>query len=272
MFTILLLTLVACEELVELPVGDPQLVVEGWVTNENKAHRIRLSQTVPFDAERDGLPVSDATLSIEDNLGNSWDCVHSADGWYESQVFTGVVGRNYQLFVVLADEQMVVSEPETLRPVDPLQSLSFTSFDTNDEQTGDPVTKFYPVVVSTDPLATKDFYRYIGFRNGEKFNDPDQLILLSDQFINGADPLVNELQLFNYDAGDSVRIELWSLTVGAFNFLELIRSQTATLGTTAGVGPATASGNLRYTDPATDNVVLGYFGASSITSISGVVE
>lgn len=253
---------------IEIPAGQNVVVIEGWVTDEDKQHWVKLSRTVSFDSDQQEEPIEDAIVTVNDGSVDR-AFVHTTDGVYVSDVFAGIETTSYSLSVMLSNGRTIVSDPENLNPVPVIENISISSFIRQNPDTGEDETVYYPVVQTQDPEDEENYYRYKGFKNGELLNDPEQLELLSDQFINGQ-LLPHNISRFEYDEGDVVTIELLSISKEAFDFLELLKLQTTSLGSSSGTAPAVLQGNLRYTD--SDDLVLGFFGASAVESGSVTVQ
>lgn len=270
--TILLVLLLGCSEVVlDFPPPREVLVVEGWITNESKAHWVKLSYTTPFEDTRSEKVVNDATVWIE-QLGSEdvIPMIYDGNGYYRSAVQAGLIDARYRLNIELADGTTAYSSFERLNPVSEIEQINFDSFEDEDPDTGEEIEVIYPVVHSTDPAEEVNFYRYRGFRNGEILNAPQELIILSDQFVNGRS-LPHNIPEFRLDVGDEVTIHLESLSAEAFGFLELLKIQTTTQGSSGGIAPAPLKGNLRY-DEDPNALIIGFFGASSVTILSATVS
>jgi hypothetical protein len=80
------------------------LVVDGLITDENCAYTVRLSGTIQ---DQNGSPVmvSDATVFITDNSGNSVYFDNIGNGLYktDSTMFRGQVGKTYVLHIITGD-------------------------------------------------------------------------------------------------------------------------------------------------------------------------
>lgn len=244
------------------------VVVEGWVSTEMKQHWVKLSRTVPFEASLSETPIEDAVIEIND-LVETYTLDHAGDGIYLTPNFSGTIGRRYVLTIRLSNGDVITSTSERLNPVPDIENISFDSFIESDPETGDDIEIHYPVVTTTDPIAETNYYRYFGFRNEELLNLPAELEILSDRFINGQS-LSHNIPTFRYDLGDECVIELHSLSESGYDFFELLKSQTTSIGSSSGTAPASLVGNLTYDDK--NELVLGYFGASDVKSISSTVQ
>jgi len=270
-FTISFVILASCGLIeIDLPKGEEQIVIEGWITDQNKQHWVKVSKTVAFDNSRKERPVQNATVTIEDNTG-IFTLSHDDDGIYLTDSLAGIEARSYRLRIELESGEIIQSEWERLNPLQPIETIRYDFFRERDPETGENMRIYFPIVVSSDPVEENNFYRYKGFRNGELLNEPNELILLSDQFVNGANSLRNFIPEFRYAFNDTIRVELHSLTKTGFEFLELLKSQTTSLGSSSGTSPATLSGNLRYLEDES-KIVLGFFGASSVSSGTTIID
>lgn len=253
-----------------IPDGNEVLVVEGWITNEDKQHWVKLSRTVPFDKSKTSSPIKDAVVHIEDNV-NSFPLSHASEGTYLSNSFTGIEARSYRVTIELATGEMIQSQWERLNPLMPIDTIKYEFFIDQDPESGEDVRVYFPIVISSDPIDESNFYRYKGFRNGTVLNEPNEIILLSDQFVNGANSLPNFIPEFRYSFSDTIKVELHSLTREGFEFMELLKSQTTSLGSSSGTSPAALNGNLTITDD-NSQTVLGFFGASAVSTKTNIIS
>jgi len=267
------IALTACsDDTLLLPQSKELVVVEGWITNQLATHWVKLSRTTGFYSTNPEIIISDATLVIEEqNTANTYPLTYDGSAKrYFSDEFAGVQGRTYRLRITLSDGREILSGWELLQPVPPIDLIEFENFEDTDPDTGDNIVVYYPVVSSNDPIENVNNYRYKGFRNGTLLNAPEELILLSDQFNNGQ-LLPHHIPAFRLEPNDVIRIELHSLTNTAFQFLDLLKTQTTSLGSSSGTAPAKLVGNLTYSENASNEIVLGFFGASSVQSATATV-
>ena len=154
--------------------------------------------------------------------------------------------------------------------VDPdLIDIDFSFFLRENPETGLEENVYYPVVVSQDPVDETNFYRYRAYRNDIELNEPADLEIITDRFHNGQ-MLSHNLSRFEYEMDDEIKVELQTFGKEAFDFLELLKSQTTSLGSSSGTAPASLIGNLTYRD--SDEIVLGFFGTLSVKSDSTIIQ
>jgi hypothetical protein len=104
----------------------PVLVVDGLITNDNRAYTVKLSYTVQ---QRDSTPVkvSDATVSITDEAGVNTQLTAFGNGIYrtDSLNFRGETGKTYRLHIKTSNGNEYVSDSCTMLPVPGIDSIYF---------------------------------------------------------------------------------------------------------------------------------------------------
>jgi hypothetical protein len=110
----------------ELTGYKPLLVIDGLITNANSSYSVRLSQTFQEDNAKP-LYVSNATISISDDLGNVNNLTYRGNGTYatDSTQFTGLIGRTYTLHVLTPDGGEYESDPCFMNAVPDIDSIYF---------------------------------------------------------------------------------------------------------------------------------------------------
>jgi hypothetical protein len=102
------------------------LVVDGLVTDENASYEVKLSRTMQSG---NSIPekVSDASLFITDETGNSTNLINAGDGLYktDSTLFKGVAGKIYTLHITTENGNEYLSEPCLMLTVPEIDSIYF---------------------------------------------------------------------------------------------------------------------------------------------------
>jgi Domain of unknown function (DUF4249) len=93
---------------VDLKNSDPQLVIEGVVTNSSPAS-LTISQSVSFSTSNKFPPVSGAVVRVTDNTGNQYVLAETSAGTYVNNALVGVEGRTYNLSVLLNGKEYTSS-------------------------------------------------------------------------------------------------------------------------------------------------------------------
>ena len=94
------------------------LVVDGRITNKTDAYHVVLTYARPFNSGEKGTPVSNASVYVTDDLGNSYKFNEKDKGDYisDSLQFTGQPGHTYRLHIVTPDEVEYESDPQKIFP------------------------------------------------------------------------------------------------------------------------------------------------------------
>ncbi len=214
----------SCDEpyTIETDQQDPQIIVEALLTNEFKQHFVKISETTDFYASGQTPTVSDATVLITDDRGNSFIYAEDQEdpGRYLSEIpFQGEVGVTYSLVIVINGQ--TISSSETMLRVTTIDSLTY-SIDEEEkkylEDHGIGRGRYYEVLLYTkEPQDTEDYYLFKFYRNGEILNyDGEDIYYADDEVIQeNIDGIV-----FNdwYSKDEVAGIEMYSLSRNAFLF------------------------------------------------------
>lgn len=291
----LLATLSGCIDPVDLPIRQTErrLVVEGLITDEPPPYPIKLTYSGNLNRSLlipDELAINGAVVTVEDNLGNltqlMQDPLNPAFYWLRDDRLRGVPGRAYTLRVTLPDGGKYVSRPEVLVPVPPVERLygEYRESDRNTTQ----FNTFRVYVDTRDPATPGNFYRWqaMSYMPIWGYNDPQGLYkpslgpqpgyyapyygsltnVLSDQLVNG-NRITGRLMLIPpllALGAQYVEVRQYSLSREAYQYWIRYEEQLARTGTLFDPQPASIEGNVRA-EADTNNLALGYFGASAVS-------
>lgn len=258
------LMLVSCEEVIEVDLGsaEPTIVIEGMVTTDMEAFRVKISQSVDYAKTNSFPPVSEATVRVWDEEGYSEILEEKAEGIYETADQQGEMGKTY--FIEVSHNGAVYSASSTIPQTRiPLNSISYEFVEESlfsDEG-------YYVTAYFQDPADEVNFYRLKIFVNGEpyffevdnKLVKDDNFWLINDKFFNG------KLMDFEFPhtlkTGDSIDIELHQVDKATYDYY---RTLVELMGV-GGVAPSNPLSNW-------SNGALGYFGAISKVYGSIVIQ
>jgi hypothetical protein len=307
-FGMVCLLIYSCVRQVSPPIRNvpPELVVEGLITTDSTPYSVYLSYSGPYtntyEASQDSNKyfITDAKVTIEDNLGDSTICSWVGLGTYQSTdpSFVGTVGRTYTLKVYLSNGQIYLSKPETITPVPPIDSLTVT-YDSSDI-TGIIPPPLIASVHTRDPGGSSNFYRWTssGYMprksvgdtcnpfqpfpcqnpfgeccgaNCEQFNPNNQLSVLSNQFIQGREIIQPVYFSPVYWFGEHfMQVNQYSISLIAYQFWQQYVAQTTRTGSILDPLPAPLTGNI-YNQADSTQIALGLFSASDVTTKKVVV-
>ncbi|MEP2023068.1 MAG: DUF4249 domain-containing protein [Reichenbachiella sp.] len=252
----------------DLDSGKTNLVVFGWITNENMAYEIKLARSNGYSDQSGYPPITDAEVFVTDHLNNRHNFIEKENsGIYLSDpaLFVGIPGNFYQLTINYND-QVYVSSMEEMPQLGAAEDafINFISdpaefeIDENDEN-------FFVTAYIDDDSLTENYYRWKVFVNNELRNLPEELVLFDDRFTNG--------NKFKFDAAnvlftesDILYFQHMSMTKGAYEYYNAIKDQTSHSTLSPRIQPGIIIGNMSNRDDPNE-LVLGYFGASEVTTI-----
>lgn len=284
------LLLTSCEDEIspELEKADPILVIDAWLTNQPGDQVIHITETQPYFENTLPPGVSGATVSVEDDLGNIFFFQEDATikGDYVWTPLPGEVfaegGGTYTLKVEYNGESFVAGSRMGRVPV--IDSLTFTFKEKN---------SFLPDLYLADFWATdlpgpNDTYRIKAWKNGVLLNKPNELNLAYDAgfsaggnfdggtFITPIRQAINPFEegdkneiLSPYVPGDSIYVEIHSISLEAFNFLSEVAIQTNRPGGFSELFAtplSNVSTNISNKDP-NGKPIIGFFNVAAVSAL-----
>jgi hypothetical protein len=284
---------IGCEQVIDptLQGASPVLVVDGWVNNKPEKQAIILTYTQPyFDA---ALPagVSGAVVTVEDiNDGTVYSFTESAaiKGSYEwtpgASPF-GVIGHNYKLSIAFNGELFEASSH--MGRVPPIDSITFEK----DERRASDKVRYQGEFWARDPAGVGDAYWIRAVKNDTLLNRPSEINIAYDAgFASGGNANTSDTDTLEFIApirrgitpdnsnvsgnpspywpGDSVYVEINSITLAAFNYLNEVKVQTDRPGGFSELFAkplANVSTNVTNTNP-NGAAVMGFFNVGAVSS------
>ncbi|MCS6974969.1 MAG: DUF4249 domain-containing protein [Cyclobacteriaceae bacterium] len=237
----------SCESVIypDLPEAEAQLVIDAWVNNKEEPQWIRLSKTQPYFENTLPPPVSGALIRIEGSDGSEYifsesDTLAGAYVWVPGAgERLGMNGVIYTLTVEAEGE--IYTAVTRMGRVPVIDSITFRVERGNQFVDDLYLAEFWAV----DPVGFGDTYWIRAYKNGVLLNKPSEIILAYDAgfsrggrldgvpFIapirRGVNPFEQDERgrfLSPYVPGDSVYVELHSLSEASFDFLTLVSLQT----------------------------------------------
>lgn len=280
----LALSFSSCEDVIDLEVQDAveQLVIDGWLTNKAEDQYINLSLTQPYFDNSPVKTVSGAEVIVYEADSTAHPFTDMGDGSYLlNKEDTGFLEENGQYILYVKyrnDEFAAISK---LNRVPPIDSIAYEFFefpfavDDSTESEG-----YFAEFYARDPEGEGDVYWIRTTKNGTLINDPGQISLAYDAgFSPGSRsdgllfilPIRQSINDGLYQHNDSIHVELWSITPDAYFYLQLVRQESANGGIFA-TPPANIPTNIFNVDENSSNKALGFFGISSVSDFSTVLD
>jgi hypothetical protein len=306
-YLIFLLVIMSCTENfnLDLESDNYNIVIEGWITNCEGPYRIIVSQTTTKNVNNYNMGIDnyelikDAVVIISDDNGMvdtlvsnyyyeyDYDPLHDkiyvvdsiADGTYKTSKIKGEPYHTYYLKVIHNNS---IYTAEAYMPYAPrIDSLKYSKYYNAVKHEW----RYVPLISFAEPQGEKNYYMFRFIDGGEGSSvsdisvfsdyDPWGVSIFSDEYMN---EYVNSLNVgegtsvhYWRDAyiwllpGDSVRIIMHSITEEAFRFYEALINQFKDDGGVFKPSPASPPSNI-------SGNALGFFGASAVSEIKGIVK
>lgn len=253
-----LLALAGCEEPydVDLSETDPQLVVEGRVTDRPGPYTVLLSTTSDYFANEDPPTVSGALVTItEDDLLTD-TLAEVAPGEYQTTFLQGKVGSTYRLDIATGGESY--TSASTMAPVAPIDSLNYYFQEESIFQD----EGYYVRLYAQEPQGIGNFYQWFYFENDTMPGENDWLYA-SDEQVDGN--YIGGIEFgYPHEIGDTIVIWQMSVDEASYEFLRQIDEQES-FGDLFDTPPANIESNV-------SNNALGAFMVSSVDTAMIVIE
>jgi Domain of unknown function (DUF4249) len=261
--------IMSCQETVVLDIenSEPQVVIEGLITNSD-LNFIKVTKSREFYDSGESEKVTDATVVVTVN-GEDNVFVHNpdADPLYEGVYlpptgFAPSIGNTYHMSVIVEGEEYEAEE--TLLPVTTIDSLTVRL---DEEEMVEPEVegRFYEVLFyAQEPQDRIDHYLFKFYRNDTIVKDHNEEIYFSEDKFLGEE--IDDLPVASYYAiGDTVRVEMYSLTRESYVFYADVFNLINGDGGMFSPPPSNPRNNI-------SNDGLGYFQVSAIDSETIIVE
>lgn len=248
---------VSCTEKMNIKLDNttPQLVIEGFVTNEPICLVVLSKSINPYEPSNNIKGVSKALVVISDNIGNKDTLQEVSEGFYQGFKTAGVPGRTYFLEVKVEDKTYTASSTMP-QPVE-IDSVKI------EESTGsfmNPDNKrLRGIGYFKDPAGIKNYYKLEAIKNGKyQFSNT----VLSDRLWDG------KLRTFFVPSdsivkGDTLTARLLSIDQNVYEYFLVLRDLNSLFNKPA--APANPPTNISPT-------TLGYFSAHTVNAKTIIVE
>lgn len=275
----MVILVMSCEDPIDVTLedGGVQLVVDAWISNLPEDQVITLTSSQQYFDSSQPPAVTDASVSILSSSGEVFSFEHRGEGryvWTSNNQTFGSVGDVMELKVDY--ENSVYSSSATILRVPVIDSIGFEFREDEIFLDDGLYAQFY----SRDPMGLGDTYWIKTFYNGEYLDKSQELNIAYDagfdagtgidglifippvrEFVNRLD---EDLLSIPYEVGDTVRVEIHSISNQAFNFLEIARDQINNGDNGIFSIPlANARTNITADD---GSQVLGFFNVSAVES------
>lgn len=253
---LLAVSLNSCEKIVSIDLNkaNPQMVIEGVVTDQPAPDSVVLSKTGNyFVSSLYFPPVPNAFVTISDGLGTVDTLKEVAPGTYHSSTLSGIPGRTYQLTVEA--EGNVYSAVSTMPEKVTMDSLYATPFHAFDGDVG-----YNLYLMFRDPPTPGNYYR-INLSLSRPL-PPDSITgdryhLFSDKLTNGNEITLRMRIGRSVVTGDTLTVELLCIDKASYDYFSTLNDILTSDRAPTSLAPTNPNTNLT-------NGSLGYFSAFTI--------
>ena len=287
----MLLLLAACEDRIfpELPDGPPSLVVDAWINNKAETQTIRITRSLPYFQTSSPAGLSGASVQITDDSGSTYIFTEQeTPGIYQwipqpEDGGFGETGRNYTLVVQIGEN--VYEASSRMNRVPEIDSINYR-FERGNTFFPD---SYFAGVFARDLPGPGDTYWIRSYKNGVFLNQPSEINIVFDAgFSQGGNidgitfiqPIRDAISptdqdedgnfLSPFSPGDSVYVEIHSISNEAFTFLTEVRIQTDRPGGFAelfAVPLSNVPSNIVKRNPQDTFEVIGFFNVAAVSSM-----
>ncbi|MEM1119113.1 MAG: DUF4249 family protein [Bacteroidota bacterium] len=283
---LLILTLTsACEDEIRPELEDaPEIVaIDAWINNKPEPQVIRVNGTQQYFDNSVPAGLSGAIVQVIDENQEVYDFLETASGEYtwtpeDGETF-GRIGLQYGLNIEY--DGVTYNAISKMNGVPPVDSITFEF----EEEEGPFPEGYFGEFWARDLAGAGDTYWIKAFKNGQYLGKPSEINIAFDAgFSNGGNidglifipPIrfgVNAFEddedgefLPSYVPGDSLYVEIHSITNEAFFFLTEVRVQTDRPGGFAELFATPLSNVVTNIAPSDQNTeVVGFFNVSAVS-------
>ncbi len=274
------ITLTSCEDVIQVKLdeGIPMVTVDAFINDMRSQQKVRLTYTDGFFSQKPNESITGASVNLKDlTSGINYVFTDNNNGDYVlTPLDTFTVGHEYELTVTHQGE--VYKSSSRMNRTTSVDSL-FVEYDEG-SGIGDSQTGYKFAFLGFDPPGeTIDYYWIKSYRNGVFFNQGGQInICANAAYGEGADgfpfitPIAQGITPFGqvFNKFDVCRVEIQSINLETFNFLNQVYTQTTNSGLFA-TSPENIKTNIINTS--SNNVkVVGWFCMSAVGFKEGVAQ
>ncbi len=286
-FLALAIFMSGCEDVIDIDTekGPSELVVDGWITNRPGPQTIKLTLSAAYFNNSPAKPALGAEVTVTDDRGTVFNFLdEKAKGTYqwspqEDTLALGRVGGSYTLRIKYTGEEYTAANHITRVPT--IDSLAYEEESFPITPPDGPKDGYLAQFYARDFAGVGDTYWIKPLKGGRLYGgDPGNISLAFDASFSAGSPsdglgFIQPLrQSINVNrlasAGDTVGVELHSITIETYFFLFQVRQESANGGIFA-VPPANIPTNVTNVKP-NGPKALGFFGASAISRAETVID
>jgi len=293
LFILFAIVIISCEDIIfpKLETNDPIIVVDAWINDKKEKQTIFISKTQDYLDSSSVKRITGANVIVKDDSGNIFEFVEESNGnyvWYPNSNDTtiGIVGTNYNLKIEYNGK--IIEAVSTMNRTCNIDSINFLEGGFPDDDS------YYAEFWSQENDGFGDAYWIKAWKNGELLASSTDIITCIDagassmglEVDGGAfiPPIRRSITQFKqdeddnflppYEFGDSLYVEIHSISLEAFYFLYMAKIQINRRGGFSelfSVSLANLPTNVSITNN-TNAPILGFFSVSSASGKGNVLD
>lgn len=203
----------ACEDVIEIDLKniEPKIVIAGAINDLENECTVRISKTVDYFKPGTYPPVTNATVLVSDNLGNTFNFEEKENGKYTSVDFKANENTSYTLNVNI--ENKVYEADVTLPEKVEISYLTSEETPLYMEFDGGYIVNCH----LTDPLEEENYYRLKAYNINDAEKAGDSKYLFNDDLTEGK-LILMQWDVEQYELNDTVVVELQTLDKSTYQY------------------------------------------------------
>ncbi|HLO45570.1 MAG TPA: DUF4249 domain-containing protein [Leadbetterella sp.] len=277
--------LFSCEEVIDLDVRDGvnQLVVDAWLTNEDKEQKITLSISQPYFEETAPKPALGAEVVVynQDSTAHVFTDIDK-DGVYTYKPQPGkFLKENEQVALYIKYENEEYYSLSKLKRVPKIDSVAYEVFSFPiTPPGGGPKDGFLAQFYANDPVGEGDTYLVRSYKNDTlRFKPADITLAYDAGFSAGSKsdglmfilPIRQALNQTLFLDKDKLKVELFSIPTEAYFYLLQLRQESSNGGIFA-TPLSNIPTNIFNLDSKSSKKALGAFFVSKVSTFETVID
>lgn len=283
-FAILSIGLFSCEDVIDLTVkeGKSQLVVDAWITDESRLQTVKLSISQPYFDQDTPIAATGAEVFLIREDSTIFRFIdEQQNGNYvfrpRDRRFLSLNQRVGLYIKYNGEEYYSISQ---LKRVPSIDSLKYQSVTLPIKPEDSPQSGFLAQFYANDFVGEGDTYLIRSYKNDVLRTKSNEFTLAYDAaFAPGTktdgilfiQPLRMAINSGLYSDGDKVTVELFSIPVEAFYFLNQVQAETNNGGIFS-TPPSNVPTNIINMNPDSKEKAVGAFIVSRVTRYSAFID
>lgn len=272
----------ACTDVISLNVPNKKSypVLDAVITDQPGVQKIRFTSSVPYQDDTAAPVLADATMIMYDVTDNKTYPFTYAAGYYSydpgAGKSIGILGHAYKLHIAYKGD--IYEAYDTIKRVPEIDSITY-KYKSKDDNVAGKEGYFAKVYITDIAGGPTDYYWLRAYRNNLQTRNTDQFPVdggFSEGTADGFQfitPLAESITRDDkpYQLGDTVIVQLSSLTYPTYNFMNQAFNQINNGGLFATVLENVKS-NAINTVPSSNNKILGWFSTTSVRYKSIIIQ